>query len=87
MINLIERLSAAKDQFPAGSPHRIAIWDAIEMLRAQEAAKKPINTIAGFMDATAKAVGEAALLTQGSLCEECGIQLGERIGALVVTRD
>lgn len=86
MNNLIERLAAAKDQFPADSPHRIAIWDAIEFLRAMQN-DKPITTIAQFMEATSKMVGEAALLTQAPLCEECGIQLGERIGALVVKRD
>lgn len=37
MNNLIERLAAAKDQFPAGSEHRKAIWEAMERLRHPDA--------------------------------------------------
>lgn len=32
---LVERLAAVKDKFPAGSPERATVWEAITRLRAQ----------------------------------------------------
>lgn len=119
-MNLIERLAAAKDQFPAGSEHRAAIWEAIERLRHPDALEdgslskstaKRVDAlrqddqfVATVIDARQTWIDENpgedgrdqvtpfdkflyGTSQTTPLCEECGIELGERIGALVVKRD
>ena len=65
-------------------------WEAI--LRLADVSKQLYATGSPGLCEQSRKIDEATnvlhkTIREGRLCEECGIELGERIGALVVKRD